>query len=84
MQVFDVRGAAWRLDARTLTWRGWALGLAGDPRYQLDRLTGLASAGTRGAAGAGVPTSSAIREASRSGQPARASDWQRIVEARQV
>jgi hypothetical protein len=85
MQVFDVRGAAWRLDARTLTWRGWALEIGGDPRYQLDRLTGLASAGD----GAepqpmatyelGDPLGIAFWQRARSSE-----QWRHIVEARQV
>ena len=47
MQVFDLGGDAWRVDARTLHWRGWALEAGFEPRYQLDRLTGLDAADTQ-------------------------------------
>jgi hypothetical protein len=39
MQVFEVSGDEWRLDARTLTWRGLAVDLGLQPMYRLDRLS---------------------------------------------
>jgi hypothetical protein len=85
MQVFDLEGQAWRLDARTLTWRGWAQTAGFAPRYQLDRLTGLAAVTT--------PAGSAPLRTFELGDPVtrrfwerlRARGyWKRVVEARQV
>jgi hypothetical protein len=88
MQVFDLGGAAWRLDARRLTWRGWALNFGLELRYQLDRLTGLASAAepqrpddVRPEATYGLGDAAGIefwQRARTSGQ------WRRIVDARHV
>jgi len=86
MQVFNVKGAAWRLDARTLTWRGWALDLGADPRYQLDRLTGLATTGETATDSQSLATYElGDRRGIEFWQRARSSEqWRRIVEARQV
>lgn len=85
MQVFDVTGQAWRLDARTLTWRSWTLDLGLDPRYQLDRLTGLATTDETSVSqplatyDLGDPRGVAFWQRARSSQ-----QWRRIVDARQV
>ena len=84
MQVFDLEGHAWRLDARTLTWRGWALAAGFLPRYQLDRLTGLAATTTA--------STQALRAYELSDAGARRfwdhlrahAYWKRLVDARQV
>ena len=39
MQVYEVAGDEWRLDARTLVWKGRAAELGMKPGYRLDRLT---------------------------------------------
>ncbi len=39
MQVFEMAGEEWRLDARTLTWKGRAAQLGLRPGYRLDRLS---------------------------------------------
>jgi hypothetical protein len=39
MQVFEIAGEQWRLDARTLGWRGPAATLGLQPRFRLDRLS---------------------------------------------
>jgi hypothetical protein len=39
MQVFEVTGDEWRLDARTLAWRGPAVDLGLKPGFRLDRLS---------------------------------------------
>jgi hypothetical protein len=39
MQVFEVTGDEWRLDARTLAWKGKAVELGLKPRIRLDRLS---------------------------------------------
>jgi hypothetical protein len=84
MQVFDLDGRAWRLDARTLTWRGWALEAGLAPRYQLDRLHGLP-----GTAAANDPPlrTFELGDSHTAGfwQQLRTHDyWRRVVDARQV
>src|SRR6185369_4724481 len=39
MQVFEMAGDEWQLDARTLVWRGRAAELGLQSGYRLDRLT---------------------------------------------
>jgi hypothetical protein len=39
MQVYEVAGDEWRLDARTLVWKGRAAEIGMRPAYRLDRLT---------------------------------------------
>ena len=39
MQVFELTGDEWRLDARTLAWQGRAIALGLEPRYRLERLS---------------------------------------------
>jgi len=39
MQVLEVTGEEWRLDARTLRWKGRALALGLEPRLRLERLS---------------------------------------------
>jgi len=84
MQVFDLGGDAWRVDARTLHWRGWALEAGFEPRYQLDRLTGLDAADTQKT----LPrTTYELGDASglQFWQQIRAGRyWRRVVEARVV
>ena len=84
MQVFDLRGHAWRIDARTLSWRGPAARAGISPRYQLDRLTGLDSATAADVAPLmtyelGDPDSLRLWQRVRG-----AAYWRRLVEARQV
>jgi hypothetical protein len=84
MQVFDVAGHAWRVDARTLSWRGVAARAGIAPRYQLDRLTGLASADAADVAPLvtfelGDAGSLKLWRRIRA-----AAWWRRLVEARQV
>ena len=84
MQVFDLAGHAWRVDARTLSWRGLAAKAGVAPRFQLDRLTGLESARSTDVAplatyelgdAGGLQLWQRIRGAAY---------WRRLVEARQV
>ena len=85
MQVFDIHGDAWRLDARTLTWQGWARDLGGDPRYQLDRLTGLATTGDAADPQPLATYDLADRRGVEFWQRVRSREqWRRIVDARQV
>jgi hypothetical protein len=41
MQVFDLTGDAWRIDARTMDFGGWARAIGGRPSYRLDRLVAI-------------------------------------------
>jgi hypothetical protein len=41
MQVFELTGDAWRLDVRTLEFRGWARAIGLAPVYRLDRLVAV-------------------------------------------
>ena len=41
MQVFELEGDAWRVDARTLTFGGWARAIGGRSGYRLDRLVAV-------------------------------------------
>lgn len=38
VQVFELEGDQWRLEARTLDWRGWAAGIGLAPMYRLELL----------------------------------------------
>jgi len=84
MQVFDLDGQRWRIDARTLHWRGWALEAGLTPRYQLDRLTGLDAADNdktlpRGTYDLGDPGGLRFWQRIRAGPY-----WRRVVDARLV
>lgn len=39
VQVFEMTGDQWRLEARTLDWRGWAARVGMRPVYRLERLS---------------------------------------------
>ncbi len=39
VQVFEMTGEQWRLEARTLDWHGWAAGIGMRPVYRLERLS---------------------------------------------
>jgi hypothetical protein len=41
MQVFELAGDAWRIDARTIDFGGWAKAVGGRPGYRLDRLVAV-------------------------------------------
>ena len=41
MQVFELAGDAWRVDARTLDFGGWARAIGGRPEYRLERLVAI-------------------------------------------
>lgn len=41
MQVFELGGDAWRIDARTIDFAGWARAVGGRPGYRLDRLVAV-------------------------------------------
>jgi hypothetical protein len=41
MQVFELVGDTWRIDARTLDFGGWVRAIGGRPAYRLDRLVAL-------------------------------------------
>src|SRR5262245_46206870 len=41
MQVFELVGDNWRIDARTLDFGGWARAIGGRPGYRLERLVAL-------------------------------------------
>jgi hypothetical protein len=41
MQVFELAGDAWRVDARTIDFGGWAQAMGGRPGYRLDRLVAV-------------------------------------------
>jgi len=40
VQIFELSGDEWQVDARVLKWRGWANLLGLDARYQLERVGG--------------------------------------------
>jgi hypothetical protein len=84
MQVFDVTGHAWRLDARTLTWQGPAARAGIAPRYQLDRLTGLGSADAADVAPLVTYELGDARSLRLWQQLRGAAWWRRLVVARQV
>jgi hypothetical protein len=46
MQVFELAGDAWRVDARTLDFGGWARAIGGRPEYRLERLVAIERATT--------------------------------------
>jgi hypothetical protein len=50
MQVFELVGDTWRIDARTLDFGGWVRAMGGRPGYRLDRLVALERAPGGGAA----------------------------------
>ena len=41
MQVFELAGDAWRVDARTLDFGAWARAIGGRPEYRLERLVAI-------------------------------------------
>jgi hypothetical protein len=49
MQVFELAGDAWRIDARTIDFGGWARAMGGQPGYRLERLVALERAPEGGA-----------------------------------
>jgi hypothetical protein len=57
MQVYEMAGEEWRIDARTLVWRGRAAQLGLRPGYRLDRLSAryLSSQAGRGTDPAAAP-----------------------------
>lgn len=50
MQVFELVGDTWRIDARTLDFGSWVRAIGGRPAYRLDRLVALERAPGGGAA----------------------------------
>jgi len=50
IQVFELRGDAWRIDARTLDWRNEAERLGVRPRYRLEQLNARDTTGEGGPA----------------------------------
>ncbi len=68
MQVYELNGEQWRIDARTLAWRGRAAQLGLVPRFRLERLSarfvhtrdGDAAADAGGATLTAVPASYAL------------------------
>jgi hypothetical protein len=41
MQIFELAGDAWRIDARTMDFGGWLRAMGGRPGYRLDRLVAV-------------------------------------------
>jgi hypothetical protein len=58
VQVFELAGDQWRLEARTLEWQGRAARLGLDSMYRLERLSTRPQPGPDGEAGSDRPTSS--------------------------
>jgi hypothetical protein len=91
MQVFEMAGEEWRLDARTLTWKGRAAQVGLRPGYRLDRLSAryLKSEPEDGA-GAGVappPAGFRLSDADEPGediwaQARTATRWSHSIDAR--
>jgi hypothetical protein len=84
MQVFDVLGHAWRIDARTLNWRGVAARAGVAPRFQLDRLTGLESARSTDVAPLATYELGDARGVQLWQRIRATAYWRRLVDARQV
>ena len=61
VQVFELEGDQWRLEARTLVWRGWAASLGLAPMYRLELL------GTRMVRNSGAGTPPPLGSVSRYG-----------------
>jgi hypothetical protein len=58
VQVFELSGDQWRLEARTLEWQGRAAALGLDHVYRIERLSTRTQPGSDGEAGSDRPTSS--------------------------
>ena len=78
MQVFELVGDAWRVDARTIDFGGWARAIGGRPGYRLDRLVAV-TAGDSAAGGYALAVSDVfdLWEASR-----RSGRWHELLSAR--
>lgn len=68
VQVFQLTGDQWRLEARTLDWRGRAAELGLDPMFRLERLSTRPQPGSDARAGGDEPEPSRYTLASDSGE----------------
>jgi hypothetical protein len=68
VQVFELTGDQWRLEARTLEWQGRAATLGLDHMYRLERLNTRTQAGSDTGAGSDRPATSRYALASDTGE----------------
>jgi hypothetical protein len=84
VQVFELQGDEWRLEARTLEWRGWAAELGIGSRYRLERFLTRARPSVAVDAGASVPGTSRFQLATDAGDDLWAKARTRPAWARHV
>ena len=84
VQVFELRGDEWRLEARTLEWRGWAAELGIGSLYRLERFLTRARPGAAVDPGASVPGTSRFQLAADAGDDLWAKARTRPAWARHV
>jgi hypothetical protein len=85
MQVFELAGDAWRLDARTLDFSGWARAAGLKPAYRLDRLVAVGRADDASATGPATGFALGARDGPDLWQSARDSGrWRELVTAAYV
>jgi hypothetical protein len=89
MQVFDVVGDEWRLDARTLTWRNRATQLGLAPTYRLDRLSGRYLRRDDSGIAPALPSSFGLADADEVGddiwaQARTGTHWERVANAQRA
>lgn len=82
MQVFDLQGDEWRLDARVLRWTGYASHLGLAPRQRLERLASR-TAGTPGLAGT-EGTAYRLAGTGPASWPSPRSPWSRFISTRDL
>ena len=68
VQVFELSGDEWRLEARTLEWRGWAAELGIGSLYRLERFLTRARPGVSAEGDPAAPGTSRFQLASDSGE----------------
>jgi len=84
VQVFELSGDEWRLEARTLEWRGWAAELGIGPLYRLERFLTRARPDATADATAAAPGTSRFQLATDSGDDLWAKARTRPAWARHV
>jgi hypothetical protein len=82
MQVFELSGDAWRIDARTIDFGGWVSAIGGRPAYRLDRLVALTRVAKDAASNATTGYALDTREGLDLWQAARRSNrWREVLHA---
>lgn len=84
VQVFELSGDEWRLEARTLEWQGWAAELGIGSLYRLERLLTRARPDATADAGGAAPAASRFQLASDAGDDLWAKARTRPAWARHV